>query len=270
MTDLRSAFAVLPPISEVQARIIERILHASIAWQTIAQLERATRLDQETMLDALADLDASGWVETWDREPEPVVTLSVAGAAALNARIVEYGRSRTPRWSLVGDPEPPEPVASGVSHLVQGAGLSAIADPKPGPEALAMIYEEQVAAKAIPGKSPRLARADRLPFPTIILGSSLTPWPGPGTFLHGVCPACRSQPLRPRTYCLGCDRWGLDHLLTDETERTRPTRGRTHQAETLRGDKQRRIEKRRSRLLGNPARDRDPRSGVHPEAGATR
>ncbi len=51
------------------------------------------------------------------------------------------------------------------------------------------------------------------PRPAILLGSALTPWPGPLAAKGRICPGCRSKPISERAYCLVCDRWGLDHLL---------------------------------------------------------
>jgi hypothetical protein len=51
------------------------------------------------------------------------------------------------------------------------------------------------------------------PRPTVLLGSGLTPWPGPLAAKGRICPGCRSGPISERAYCLVCDRWGFDYML---------------------------------------------------------
>lgn len=246
MRDLRSAVAPLPVPSEIQDLILARILRGSIAWQTLEELEVATGMDAQTIGDAVADLDATGWLDAWERDPDPVVTLSVAGAARLGARIVERGASMTPCWALAGEPEPPEPAAANVAHLARSGGLSTLPDPQPGPELLAMFHEEHLLS--VPSRRPRRITAEILPWPTILLGTSLTPWPGPGAFRAGHCPACHSRPLGHSMYCLGCDRWGLDHLVGEDADALRKGE-KDRDVEVLRRDRERRAMRRRSRFL---------------------
>lgn len=63
------------------------------------------------------------------------------------------------------------------------------------------------------GREPRLTDADlsgrNLPRPGILL-EGCQPWVRER---RGACPACSGSRLRPSTYCLVCDRWGLDWLL---------------------------------------------------------
>jgi hypothetical protein len=71
-------------------------------------------------------------------------------------------------------------------------------------------------------------RPDDWPLPSLLLGVGLTPWPGPGQEHdhETTCPVCGSRRLGPHMYCLYCDRWGLDRLLTTNPGRKGASRPR--------------------------------------------
>lgn len=198
-------------------RIMETLLGAPVAWQSPDELARAVGGDFEGTIDLLAELDADGWLSAWDREPGPVVTLSVEAASRLGFRLIELGRDEVPRWARMGDPEPPRPRASRVFRDERAAGLGSVVDPSCGPEEAAERAEEALARVSGPPGSQGRGVERNLPAPTQLVGLGLTPWPGPGQGSRPdqPCPSCGSGWLEPSMYCLYCDRWGLDHRLFD-------------------------------------------------------
>src|SRR5690606_3528885 len=122
-------------------------------------------------------------------------------------------------------------------------------DPAPAPDLVAERAEE--AADAF----EEMPEGPVLPFPTLLFGTNLTPWPGPDLDVSQTCPACGAGQLPKHAYCLCCDRWGLDdhpgaRPPAPPTRRTAPrTRPRTHSRQG----------ERRSPALDNPDRDRTRR-----------
>ena len=197
-------------------RVVEALVKAPVAWQSPAELASAIGRGLDETTDVVAVLDAEGWLAAWEREADVVVTLSVAGASKLGVRLVESGRDETPRWAGTGDPEPPSPVATGVFRGERAARLELVVDPSRPPDE-AIDRAEAALGRASPSTNPRpKISVDALPRPTLLIGSGLTPWPGPVDGQKDPCPACRSMPLGPSAYCLYCDRWGLDHLFRDD------------------------------------------------------
>jgi hypothetical protein len=237
--------------------LIAAILAAPIAWQSPAELAGATGLGREETTDLLAVLDAGGWLSAWDRPDGVVVTLSVAAASRLEVRLVESGPGQSPRWVGRTDPEPPEPKAQGVFRGGRVASMELVVDPRPGPEQLT----EQAEAMAIRFAGPADRRgpipAEMLPRPTILVGTGLSPWPGPGDRRKASCPACRSRRLGPSSYCLCCDRWGLDHLIRGEPPpRPAPARDPAEDARRREQERRARKEKRRACRLSQAEEDR--------------
>lgn len=50
-----------------------------------------------------------------------------------------------------------------------------------------------------------------LPYPTVLVGEGTALW---DSLHYDVCPGCGGRELKPHEYCLRCDRWGLDYLVT--------------------------------------------------------
>ncbi len=263
-------------LTEMCGRVVEALVAAPVAWQSAAELARATGLDVEETTDLLAALDANGWLAAWERQADVVVTLSVVAASRLGVRLVEFGPNEVPRWARPGDPEPPPPKAAGVFRGERASALGLVVDPAIAVE-LAAERAEEAALRRAHAPGPRGAPAvDRLPKPTGLLGTGLTPWPGPAQARRAAaCPSCRSGPLAASSYCLYCDRWGLDHLLLDIPSPPRAA-GRDRRDDVRRRDLERlaRKEKRRAqrthraeaeRRLRSKGRPRSP----HPEAGPT-
>ena len=163
-------------------------------------------------------MDSDGWLwRPGSREFDVVVTLSVAAASRLGVRLVESGHDEVPRWARVGDPEPPVPRALGVFRGERAANLELVIDSSDTPEQAVERAEEASMLAGDPvGQSGASLLRTSLPGPTILVGTGLSPWPGPGLGRKAPCPSCGSKRLKPSMYCLYCDRWGLDHLLRDE------------------------------------------------------
>ncbi len=240
--------------------VVEALLAAPVAWQSPIELARALGRDVEETTDLIAALDADGWLAAWDRGAELVVTLSVAAAARLGVRLVEVGADEVPRWARHGDPEPPRPRASGVFRGERAAMLDLVVDPSASVD-LAFERAEGFAKPTDGLRTPAAGvRSGVFPLPTLLIGSGLTPWPGPGDGRKASCPGCRSRRLRPSAYCLCCDRWGHDHLLGDEPPpRPVPRRDPADDARRFERDRQGRKRKRRARSQGQGA--------AHPSSG---
>ncbi len=243
-------------------RMIEALVRAPIAWQSPAELASAMGREVEETTDLMAELDGDGWLAAWERAADVVVTLSVAAAARLGVRLVEAGRDEVPRWARPGDPEPRAPRASGVFRGERAAGLERVVDPSRSAEEKLERAEEALERRAT-SPDPRVrAFAENFPAPTHLVGSGLTPWPGPVDGRKGSCPSCGSRRLDPTMYCLYCDRWGLDHLLAEEPPRSiRPPRGPRDEAARREQERRRRKAGRRAKRAAaavSPAAKRSP------------
>ncbi len=238
-------------LSEDGLRIVEALVNAPIAWQSPAELASALGRCPEETTDLLATMDADGWLSAWEREFDVVVTLSVAAASLLRLRLVEVGPDEVPRWARPGDPEPPSPRAAGVFRAERAAGLELVVDPSASPEQEAERAEEMLARLAgapDDAKAATKGMFEGLPGPTLLIGTGLSPWPGPGDGRKASCPACGSKRLKASMYCLYCDRWGLDHLLRGEpAPRPRAVRDPRDDARRREQERQARKQKRRSR-----------------------
>ena len=175
-------------LTEAGRGVLESLLAAPVAWQSPAELARATGLGDEEISDLLATLDVGGWLAAWEREADVVVTLSVAAASSLGVRLVEVGAEQVPRWARAGDREPPPPRAPGVFRGDRAAMLDLVVDGAPGVESEAERAEEASSAAPpppAPGARPGPV-AGHYPRPTHYLGGRLTPWPGPGDDRKGA------------------------------------------------------------------------------------
>lgn len=204
-------------------RLLRTIADAPLAWLTPAQVAESLGDDLDATLDRIAGLDASGWLDPWEIGGTLHVTLSALAVERLRLRLEPIGRSGSYRWASLDDPEPPFVHAGGRPHEGM-TSLDFVADPAPGPEALAEAAERVGRISAAKREAGDPAWLDWLPRPRLLLGQGLTPWPGPlGTpSTSGLpCPACGSAPIDDSAYCLVCDRWGLDHILLAHRQRRR-------------------------------------------------
>ncbi len=262
--------------------VLRAVVSAPLAWQTPAQLAGRLGVELESLNDALADLEADGWLDPWEMGEALFVTLSPVAAEWLGVRLDPVGRSDAMRWASIDDPEPSGPLASrGVGG---GTLLDLIPDPAPGPEAMLEASERALRIAASRAAAGDDSWFDSLPRPSTLLGSGLTPWPGPSRRAGRPCPACLSGPISESAYCLVCDRWGLDHMLAalgrgrpaGSSPRTTPNPARDPSAERA-GAKLARKAKRRRRRSAQADRERAgsasagkarPRSGEGSKPGA--
>jgi hypothetical protein len=207
---------VMLELSEDGLRVIDALIKAPVAWLSPVELASIMKLGLDETTDLLATLDTGGWLAAWEREFDVVVTLSVAAASKLALRLVEVGHDEVPRWARPGEPEPPSLRAVGVFRGERAANLELVIDPLATPEEALEQAEEALNLLAIASGARERAFFESLPGPTILVGTGLCPWPGPGLGRKASCPSCGSKRLKPSMYCLYCDRWGLDHLLRDE------------------------------------------------------
>ncbi len=138
--------------------VVEALIAAPLAWQSAAQLAWSVGwYDHDTCYDALADLESSSWLESWEDCPGCGVgiTFTARAAAALAIRIVEVGPDETPRWARADRPDPFPPKAKGVFRDYGSLGL--VIDPAPSAEDLAIAAEE------VPVEKPRRRRRRELP-----------------------------------------------------------------------------------------------------------
>ena len=207
-------------LTEAGRRIIDAVIEAPVAWRSPGELAERLGWGLDRTLDEIATLDAAGWLEAWELVDGPVVTLSVAATADCGVRLVEVGHDETPKWARPGDPDPPHQRAVGVFRSEKAAALDLVADARPDAEATAILAEEaeQLAHAGRPGWP------ERWPRPTLFIGGSLSPWPGPHQADDRDCPACRLAHLPAQAYCLRCDRWGLD--LPVKAQGTHPGKAR--------------------------------------------
>ena len=207
-------------LTEAHRAVLRAILAAPVAWRTPAELALSLGADLEETTDHLATLDVGGWLVAWEDggSAGPAVTLSPAGAARLDARLVEHGPDETPRWATRDQGDPPMHRALGVFRNDRAAALELVIDPRVSPDREMEAAEEAEGRLAAPDRPRWAPRSGRMPRPTLLLGTGTSPWPGPVRIPSEgrTCPVCGDRPLGPTIYCLLCDRWGLDHRVEDD------------------------------------------------------
>jgi hypothetical protein len=223
-------------LSEPCRRVLTALIAAPVAWLTPSHLAARAGGNRDATYDALAELDSAGWLDPWEIDGDVYVTLSTFAAERLAVRLVPGGKSDTMRWVPISDPEP----CPRVLGRSQGVEFDLIVDSRPGPDMEAEVAEraERLArrpAETAPDSAPGEKKAT-LPHPSILLGSGLTPWPGPGQSRGPVCPGCKSEPISEKAYCLVCDRWGLDALLAARAD-VAPVRRATPNSRPACGDR---------------------------------
>jgi hypothetical protein len=112
------------------------------------------------------------------------------------------------RWMPVGWESKPRPERHKTYTLTDALGLAC---PNPGPAEVAAEGEEAeglLRRMAAPSSPTQIVGF--LPMPSRLLGTAV-PWSGP--IRATSCPVCQGKELDPRTYCMACDAWGLQHLI---------------------------------------------------------
>jgi hypothetical protein len=239
--------------------VLNALLDGPVDWRSPEQIAAVLGRDVSETTDVLCDLDLGGWVSVQETDRGASVALSALGAERLAVRLVEFGPRATLRWARADEPDPPVPHARHVCRAERAAALDFLVDPSPSPEAAAESAED-AEALARAGVMPASTKfdPDAFPRPSLLIGTGLTPWPGPVLAPDAVCPACGGGTLGPQMYCLYCDRWGLD-VLTPTVPSAAVGRSRQPQPQSERGafdrraaeqQRARRKEKRKFRHLG--------------------
>lgn len=247
-------------LPETGIAVMNALIGAPLAWQAPAQLATALGRDLEETLDLLCDLDVSGWVDVWEDQDGPLITLSPLAAERLCVRIVEVGPSETPRWAGSGDPDPPALRSRSVCKTDRGAGLDYVIDPTSSVDFLSHEDPDESAATTAREQSRAGSRLFHESWPTILIGMGLTPWPGPTVPLKSLCPACAGRILRTCMYCLYCDRWGRDRpaaaVQRDKTPARPPIHREGRDPNKRAEDEQAQIERLRERRKSKRRRKR--------------
>jgi len=99
----------------------------------------------------------------------------------LEVRLVESGPEETPRWAWMTEPEPAAPRAQGVFRGGRVAMLELVVEPPPETRASDRASRGGGGPDVGPDDPRRPIAAEMLPRPTILVGTGLSPWPGPAT-----------------------------------------------------------------------------------------
>lgn len=156
--------------------MLESIAKGEVAWCTPDELAAHSGFGDETGA-FLEKLDAQGMLNIHEESNPLTVSLSTKAARLLGVRLVSPEK-RLPYWSSA-------PVWPERSYLPQCPDLDGLADSRTADDL----------------DEPRR--------PTHLVGSSLTPWPGPKAHA-ACCPGCHNRKLKHNEYCLVCDAWGLE------------------------------------------------------------
>jgi hypothetical protein len=208
-------------LPEAWLPLVNALIQAPVAWRSPADLADALHRDVDETTDLLCSLDIAGWVDVWECDPGPLVTLSALAAERLHVHLVEVGSDEIPRWARTGDPTPPHPKAKHVCISESASSLAFVIDPQSPPDLAAEQAENAASiASALQDGSVRTVKIHELPKPTMLIGQGLSPWPGPDRDPRVPCPACGGNRLDPNEYCLCCDSWGMDgKILLDPASR---------------------------------------------------
>jgi hypothetical protein len=204
-------------------KLLNTIVEGPLAWQTPVQIAARLGFDLDATHDILAGLDLGGWLEPWEMGATLYITLSPLAAERARVRLTPVGFSEAMQWISIDEPIL-SPRARGCSDEDREY-LDGFVDPSPGPdvELEAAERDARIAERKLEAGDARWHHF--LPRPTILLGVGLTPWPGPRQHRGPDCPACGSRPISESSYCLICDRWGLDHVFADHLKVTRARHG---------------------------------------------
>ena len=237
-----------PEIPAIWQQILVAVVAGPLAWRTPAEVATCAGREVEETTDVLAELDVAGWVEVWDRDEGPAVTLSPLAAARLLLRLVEGGPDQYPRWSRVGEVTP-RAIRCGASHrATRGDALASALDTHPGP-LLAAMHNERAASPDVP---PATDPGHAPPRPTLLIGHGLSPWPGPARAARPPCPACAGLPLKPHMYCLCCDGWGRDRPDAPARPKVGPIDRRLADPRRAVAERYRRRSRRKARFHAGP------------------
>lgn len=161
--------------------------------------------------DEIETLVDGGAIETVSADGCLYATLTPYSAATLSLKVAEIGSDY--RW-VAASHQPKQRRGKHNRKRVDLESLDSadLADKRASTaDTVASINESIGLAFPAPRKVSDSDLSGRnLPRPGVLL-TGCQPWVRER---WGACPACNGSRLRPSTYCLVCDRWGLDWLLT--------------------------------------------------------
>jgi hypothetical protein len=163
--------------------------------------------------EAIADLVSGGAISSWSVEDQTWVTLTPYSAATFGLRIRQEKGSLALRWvSATKKRRARRP--SKAELIEQPVNLDSLVDDKADNPSEIAVANERIEREIELRERRGVRRTDaelagRLPYPEVLL-TGCQAWSGR---VPAVCPACKGSRLRAMTYCLRCDRWGLDWLL---------------------------------------------------------
>jgi hypothetical protein len=198
-------------LNENCTRLLQGIITAPLAWLTPEQLATRINLELDAVVEDLAELDLTGWIQPWELGDALYVTLTPHAAERLGVKLFMIGRSDGMRWMSIDEEEPGPYHASGRHEGI--TVLEFVADPSPGPLARIESNERLYRLSDQNAEASDTRWIDLLPPPRIFIGTALIPYPGPKLVPNQPCPACGSKPLPKACYCLVCDAWGMDYVL---------------------------------------------------------
>jgi len=179
----------------------------------LAVLSDRTGLDLPTLDLALDQLSDLGLLTCWDDGHGPTATLSPLAASRLGLKLrVDHTGQLGLAWVALTAKDRrtrlrPRKVRPASDFA---ANLDRIASDALRPDQIAEAREQAHLRAPRPGRRLSDAQSTDLPRPIVILTGSATLW---AEHAPGTCPACLGARLPSSTYCLRCDRWGLDWLL---------------------------------------------------------
>lgn len=239
------------------------LVDSACAWLPEYQLAAIVGSEPRSTELAVAGLVAARLVERWDRPDGSVITLSPLGASQLGLRLVETADGEIYRWTADAVSVRTRRISRAQRRRMDDHAeqLAQVVDKRAVDPADAAAADEELLIKK-PLRVPRRPFGE--PRPMVMLwGHGLWPWhedrSGPRPSVHcrecapkprkrkgaaaivvsacracglgmrrrarpGVCPGCRGRKLSPATYCLRCDRWGLDGYFARRLGR--PPKGR--------------------------------------------
>lgn len=167
--------------------------------------------------DAVEELVAGGALSSCSMDGVEIVTLTPFSASVFALRIRAEIHSGELRWTPAKRSRKRRRPSKSEE---QPLDLDAIADPNADEASEIAVANERIEREIEARGKRRVHRTDaelagHLPCPQVLL-TGCESW---GRETSNPCPACKGLRLGPLTYCLRCDRWGLDWLLA-------PTRSR--------------------------------------------
>jgi hypothetical protein len=210
------------PVDVDTLTALQRLAHyrKGVALVPVGVLGEVLELPQEDALDLAAELESSGWLETWDEKglDSPCVILSSLAADRLDLELwpPDDNHVENCRWFKRGHaPQTPRGKTRSVVGTLETdlykeredgttLTLDSLADPNAVDPAKAVAtIGESLATPSATRAHWGTSGTTFVPGPLILVGLR-NQWAGP---LHkgDVCPGCGGRKLPSRWYCVECD-----------------------------------------------------------------